>query len=142
MCIRDRTYTEWDQIVLPARTVTDSYSRHTHNPGLLLDYARFSSDSLIGYARMECDTLRACTDVPVVHNIVSEYCDNYKLAEMLDYAGYDAYPRSEWDCNSMAKIGFYYEPVSYTHLVYEYFLPAVERTEAGRKSLENSAESR
>ncbi|WP_238724516.1 beta-galactosidase [Diplocloster agilis] len=104
-----QTYTDWDQIVLPARTVTDSYSRHTHNPGLLLDYARFSSDSLIGYARMECDTLRACTDVPVVHNIVSEYCDNYKLAEMLDYAGYDAYPRSEWDCNSMAKIGFYYE---------------------------------
>ena len=104
-----QTYTDWDQIVLPARTVTDSYSRHTHNPGLLLDYARFSSDSLISYARMECDTLRAVTDLPVVHNIVSEYCDNYKLAKMLDYAGYDAYPRSEWDCNSMAKIGFCYE---------------------------------
>lgn len=104
-----QTYTHWNQIVLPKRTVIDSYTGYGHNPGLLLDFARFSSDSLIEYAKKQCDMIRAYTDKPIVHNVVSEFCDNYKLSEILDRAGYDAYPRSEWDVNSPGRIGFHYD---------------------------------
>lgn len=104
-----QTYTEWGQIPLPAQTVVDSYTGYGHNPGMLLDFARFSSDSLIDYAAMQCRILKAEASQPVVHNMVSEYCDNYRLVKLLDGAGYDAYPRSEWDHNSPERIGFYYD---------------------------------
>lgn len=87
----------------------DLYTGNGHNPGLLLDFAEFSSDSLIEFAKVQCDILRSLTDKPIVHNVVSEYCDNYKLTKLLDGAGYDAYPRSEWDRNSPGRIGFHYD---------------------------------
>ncbi|WWR16409.1 beta-galactosidase [Lachnospiraceae bacterium JLR.KK008] len=102
-------YTKWEQIVLPRQTVVDPYTGNGHNPGLLLDFAEFSSDSLIEFAKIQCDVLRSLTDKPIVHNVVSEYCDNYKLTALLDGAGYDAYPRSEWDLNSPGRIGFHYD---------------------------------
>lgn len=104
-----QTYTEWEQIQLPKQTVVDSYTGYGHNPGLLLDFARFSSDSLIVFAEQQCRILRKYVSQPIVHNMVSEYCDNYKLVKLLDGAGYDAYPRSEWDRNSPGRIGFYYD---------------------------------
>lgn len=102
-------YTKWEQIPLPKQTVVDLYTGTGHNPGLLLDFAEFSSDSLIEFAKVQCDILRSLTDRPIVHNVVSEYCDNYKLTALLDGAGYDAYPRSEWDLNSPGRIGFHYD---------------------------------
>ena len=81
-------YTKWEQIVLPRQTVVDPYTGNGHNPGLLLDFAEFSSDSLIEFAKIQCDVLRSLTDKPIVHNVVSEYCDNYKLTALLDGAGY------------------------------------------------------
>lgn len=104
-----QTYTAWDQIRLPGQTVVDAYTGYGHNPGLLLDFARFSSDSLINYARQQRSFLRQHVKQPIIHNMVSEYCDNYRLAEQLDGVGYDAYPRSEWDFNSPGRIGFHYD---------------------------------
>lgn len=104
-----QTYTGWEQIVLPKETVIDGYTGYGHNPGLLLDFARFSSDSMIEFAKGQRDILKQSSPKPVVHNIVSEYCDNYRLSELLDGAGYDAYPRSEWDDNSPSRIGFHYD---------------------------------
>lgn len=102
-------YTEWDQIVLPAQSVIDAWTGYSHNPGLLLDYARFSSDSLIGYAKMQCDEIRKISQKIISHNVVSENCDNFELGTLLDRVGYDAYPKSEWDQNSPSKISFLYE---------------------------------
>ena len=104
-----QTYTGWEQIVLPGETVIDGYTGYGHNSGLLMDFARFSSDSMIGFAKRQCDILRQSSQKPVLHNMVSEYCDNYRLSELLDGAGYDAYPRSEWDDNSPGRIGFHYD---------------------------------
>lgn len=104
-----QTYTDWKQIPLPKQSVIDAYTGYGHNPGLLLDFARFSSDSLINYAKMQSDLIRQYTEKPVIHNMVSEYCDNYNLAQVFDGIGYDAYPRSEWDCNSPGRIGFHYD---------------------------------
>lgn len=102
-------YTDWAQITLPKETVVDPYTGNGHNPGLLLDFARFSSDSLISFVKEQCDLIRQHSDKPIAHNMVSEYCDNYKLAPLFDAAGYDAYPRSEWDDNSPGRIGFHYD---------------------------------
>lgn len=102
-------YTEWEQIVLPAQSVIDAWTGYSHNPSLLLDYARFSSDSLIGYAKLQCDEIRRISKKIISHNIVSENCDNFELGKILDRVGYDAYPKSEWDQNSPAKISFLYD---------------------------------
>lgn len=103
-----QTYTDWDEIILPQYAVTDNYSYYTHNPGLLYDYALFASDSLIDYAKMQTEIIRDVAECPIVHNVVSEKCDNYKLSRLLDRAGYDAYPRSEWDTDPAGRIGFHY----------------------------------
>ena len=102
-------YTEWEQIQLPKQTVVDAYTGYGHNPGLLMDFARFSSDSLIEFAEQQCMILKKYKSQPIIHNMVSEYCDNYKLVKLLDGAGYDAYPRSEWDHNTPGRAGFYYD---------------------------------
>lgn len=104
-----QVYTSWDQIILPAQSVTDEWTKNSHNPGLLLDHARFSSDALIRFAKSECDVIRAISNKPVIHNMVSENCDNYQLGALLDRVGYDAYPQSQWDQNSPGKISFLYD---------------------------------
>lgn len=102
-------YTEWNQIILPAQSVIDAWTGYSHNPGLLLDYAHFSSDSLIGYAKLQCDEIRKISQKIISHNVVSENCDNFELGSILDRVGYDAYPKSEWDQNSPSKISFLYD---------------------------------
>lgn len=104
-----QTYTEWEQIIVPKDTVVDGYTGDGHNPGLILDFKRFSSDSLCKYAELQTNVLREASDKIITHNIVSEQCDNYKLATLFDIIGYDAYPYSEWDHNSPGRSGFMYD---------------------------------
>ncbi|MBO5092816.1 MAG: beta-galactosidase [Lachnospiraceae bacterium] len=104
-----QTYTEWEQIILPKETVVDGYTGNGHNPGLMQDFKRFSSDSVYEYAKLQTKILRRKTRQILTHNMVSEQCDNYKLAKLFDVAGYDAYPVSEWDDNSPGRIGFHYD---------------------------------
>lgn len=56
-------YTAFDQVRTPRWTGT------AHNPGLLLDFERFSSDALLAHYRAERDVLRRITpDVPITTN--------------------------------------------------------------------------
>ena len=58
-------YTAFDQ-VLPPR-----HARTQHNPGLLLDFERFTSDALLGHYRAERDLLRELTpDTPITTNFM------------------------------------------------------------------------
>jgi beta-galactosidase len=58
-------YTSFDQLQPPR------YSRTGHNPGLLLDFERFSSDALLGHYRAERDVLRRITPrVPITTNFM------------------------------------------------------------------------
>jgi len=58
-------YTSFDQIEPPRG------ARTGHNPALLLDFERFTSDALIGHYRAERDVLREITpDVPITTNFM------------------------------------------------------------------------
>jgi beta-galactosidase len=58
-------YTSFDQVEAPRFTGT------SHNPGLLLDFERFSSDALLDHYRAERAVLRRVTpDVPVTTNFM------------------------------------------------------------------------
>ncbi len=96
-------YTDWQQIPLPGRAVGNGTL--AHNPALLLDFARFCSDSWVAYQRLLVETLRAiCPGIPVTHNLPASVTDidPFSLAADLDFVtaslsdgaqGYGADPR-------------------------------------------------
>ncbi len=85
-----QTFNRWEQVHLPA------YSVHqAHNPGLMLDFNRFSSDSVVRYQRMQAQILREyCPQHIVTTNFMGSYSEMnyYKLAEDLDVVALDSYP--------------------------------------------------
>jgi len=97
-------YNNWEDVILPmyAESQGDSYSNLDHNPGLLLDFARFSSDSAVSYQRLQIDSLRTCSQLPVTHNMMGGFdeIDYFKLAQDLDVVSWDNYPTMEWGTSS------------------------------------------
>ncbi|RDI69825.1 beta-galactosidase [Halopelagius longus] len=65
-----------------------------HHPSRLLDYYRFSSDSVAEYNRLQVDILREANDEWfVTHNFMShDDLDAYDVAADLDFASWDSYP--------------------------------------------------
>ncbi|WP_435065088.1 beta-galactosidase [Halobaculum sp. EA56] len=72
--------------------------RHTpaeHHPSLLLDYARFSHDSVASYNRLQTEVLRdANDDWFVTHNFMGDFgtLDAHDLGADLDFPAWDSYP--------------------------------------------------
>jgi beta-galactosidase len=83
------TYSDWAEVPLPL------FSAATHNPGLLLDYRRFSSDAWVRFQKMQVDILRPRigADRFITHNFMLKFfeLDYYQLARDLDFVGYDNY---------------------------------------------------
>jgi beta-galactosidase len=95
-------YTDWALIPAPLATVAP------HNPGLALDYARFCSDSYIGYQRLQIDLLRQhCPDHHrITHNLMGFGYPNlnyFDLARDLDFVSWDAYWQHQWNMGSPAQ---------------------------------------
>jgi len=88
-------YTAWDQVPLPLMT------GGSPNPGLALDFARFSSDSYVAYQQMQVDILRAmCPEHFITHNFMGFKYDRinyFDLGDSLDFVAWDNYPRGFWD---------------------------------------------
>lgn len=107
-----QTYDAWQQIPLPAHgTCHDSDDfLHGYNPGLLLDFYRFSSDSVVGYQRLQADEIRMFSKVPVTHNCMGNFndIDYFKLGRDLDFISWDNYPTMQWKTSS-------YKEVAMTH---------------------------
>ncbi|WP_308639863.1 beta-galactosidase [Paenibacillus silvisoli] len=85
-----QTYTAWDQIHLPVYAV-----HQMHNPGMLLDFYRFSSDSVRAYQKIHVDILKAVTPShKVTHNEMGTFnqIDYYDLSADLDIVSLDIYP--------------------------------------------------
>jgi beta-galactosidase len=85
-----QTYTDWDQVIIPRKTVAD------HNPSLLLDFYRFSSDMKVEYQRRQIEILRRHTKNQfITHNLMGLFpeIDYYKLGGDLDFVSWDNYPR-------------------------------------------------
>ena len=91
-----QVYDRWDEIPLPL----DAGS--APNPGLALDYYRFSSAAYREYQQLQISLLRHfCPDVPILHNFQGgfdqEELNFFELAQPLDVAAWNNYPRTQWD---------------------------------------------
>jgi beta-galactosidase len=82
-------YYDWDDILPPRITPA------SNNPGQLLDYFRFMSDSLLACSLTEADILREITpDVPITTNFIVSFkpTDYFSWARHLDIISFDNYP--------------------------------------------------
>ncbi|MFG1627421.1 beta-galactosidase [Kribbella sp. NPDC049227] len=87
-------YASFDQVPAP------SVHAGSHNPGLLLDFERFSSDALLAHYEAERDQLRRLTpDVPVTTNFMVNrdvaVVDYARWAQEVDLVSNDHYTRAD-----------------------------------------------
>lgn len=78
----------WDEVPMPMMAPT------VHNPALVLDWMRFSSDTCIAYVRMQADLLHELTPgLPVTTNLraLSRHYDHFDMGETLDFVSLDSY---------------------------------------------------
>ncbi|HSV84937.1 MAG TPA: beta-galactosidase [Levilinea sp.] len=88
-------YNDWSEIPAPLKTGMSP------NPGLALDYFRFSSDSYVHYQKLAVDILREkCPNHFLTHNFMGfgfGQLNYFDLASDLDLVAYDIYPRTQWN---------------------------------------------
>lgn len=79
--------TKFDEVPMPMRAPTE------HNPALIMDWMRFSSDTQLAYVRMQAELLRTLTPaVPVTHNLraLHRNFDHFDMADALDFVSLDS----------------------------------------------------
>jgi beta-galactosidase len=81
-----QTYDSWDEIPIPVGS---------HNPGLMLEWKRFTSKTFVDYQHNQVEAIRANSDPRqfVTHNFMGFYggFDHYQVAQELDLASWDEY---------------------------------------------------
>jgi len=109
-----QVYDDWGQIPLPEGApvpLPHGFLRNSPNPGLALDFRRFSSDSLIGFLRLQAGILRErCSPQQrITHNLMGFHfpeIDYRRLAEELDVVSWDNYPvldfTGRWSTKALA----------------------------------------
>ena len=100
-----QTYQDWEEIISP-RGYKEPISYLLHNPGLSLDYFRFSSDSYVSYQRLQADIIRKYSKKPITHNFMVQYeeLDYYDLGRDLDFISLDNYPVLAWRKSGFERI--------------------------------------
>jgi beta-galactosidase len=89
-------YTAWEQIPVPLQKVRSGRPGSVHNPGLFLDFARFTSESWVQYQHLQVQILRElCPQHLITHNLMGlfPYVNYVALARDLDVVSWDNYPR-------------------------------------------------
>ena len=84
-----QTYSRFDQIPAPLPTP------NSHNPGLLLDWKRFTSDLIVEFQKIQIDILREeCPHHFVTHNYMGFFdkTNYFDLSRDLDFISHDQYP--------------------------------------------------
>ena len=82
-----QTVRNFDEMPMPRMAPT------VHNPALLLDWYRFSSDTIIAYMRCQADLLHELTPgIPVTTNFraLTRLFDHFDLADVLDFVAADS----------------------------------------------------
>ncbi len=81
-----QTYFAWEQIPIPIGP---------HNPGLMLEFKRFVTDSYRKFQKMQINTLRPylSPDIWITHNFMGWFdgLDHYKMSEDLEMVSWDWY---------------------------------------------------
>jgi beta-galactosidase len=83
-----QTVSDWDQIPMPMVAPT------VHNPALVMDWMRFSSDTIVAFIKMQADLLRELTpNARVTTNLraLSRHFDHFDAADVLDFVALDSY---------------------------------------------------
>ncbi len=84
----------WGQVATSFEEVPmPMYAPTSHNPALMLDWHRFSSDAIIAFVRMQAEVLRELTpEVPVTTNLraLARKFDHFDLAEVLDFVSVES----------------------------------------------------
>jgi len=99
-----QTYRSFDELILPRAGACYDTCHETQgqNPGLLLDYYRFASDSVIDFMKETVMTLKQHTDRPITTNLLDASVnsgtgiDYFKLSEALDVVTWDNYIEFQW----------------------------------------------
>lgn len=89
-------YNDFSEISLP-RDTADQTANGGQNPGLLLDFYRFSSDVQVRFQREQLELIRRHSPGrPVTHNLMPSFypIDYFELARDLDVVSWDNYPFS------------------------------------------------
>ncbi len=77
----------FDQVPMPM------YAPTAHNPALLLDWARFSSDTIVAFVTMQAEILREITpDIPVTTNLraLLRRFDHFDIAKVVDFVSIES----------------------------------------------------
>lgn len=78
----------WEDVPMPKAAPT------VHNPALVLDWMRFSSDTIVAFIRMQAALLRELTpNIPVttMMRALSRHYDHFDVAKELDFVSLDSY---------------------------------------------------
>jgi len=82
-----QTVTDWEQVPMPMQAPT------LHNPALMVDWMRFSSDTILAFVKMQADLLHELTPHrPVTSNLRALYrrFDHFDIAGVLDFVAVDS----------------------------------------------------
>lgn len=88
-------YSKWSQITPPF----GDYQLAWYNPGYMLDFHRYASDSTVDYLRFQAGILRQYVpQLPITTNawLCENMPDFYDLFRELDFVSYDNYPVSRY----------------------------------------------
>jgi beta-galactosidase len=98
-----QTYTDWDQVWLPRKTVT------YQNPSLLLDFYRFTSDMTIRFGARQQRIIKAIAPHQFVTHNAFQSMTNVDLRAFIqaavDFISYDSYPEFKV-CDLSLSVGF------------------------------------
>lgn len=97
-------YNSFDEINIPRAGACYDVCPDTQgqNPGLLLDYYRFSSDSVVEFTQKTCKDIRTFSKYPITTNMLDAAVnsgtgiDYFKLSEELDFTSWDNYIEFQW----------------------------------------------
>ncbi len=104
-----QTYNSFDQVPMPLYSAADGFSQNAeatsllstpfnHNPGYLLDFYRFSTDSVVEYQDIQIEIIRNASTLPITHNFMGHYSelDYFNVGKNLDVVSWDNYPNNMW----------------------------------------------
>jgi beta-galactosidase len=105
-------YNSFEEVIIPrAGACYDTcHDTQGQNPALLLDYYRFSSDSVIRFAKESTDIIKKYSDKPVTSNLLDASVnsgtgiDYFKLAENMDFVSWDNYVEFQWGIAEAATV--------------------------------------
>ena len=109
-------YRSFDEVILPTYTVAqdpgsagrDSFHAQGHNPALVLDFQRYSTQAVIDFHEAQVSAIRKHSDRPITHNLMGDFpdIDYHRLAEYIDFVSWDNYPAFAWGRSKPHDLGF------------------------------------